>query len=94
MYTEISLEQGTPEWHEYRSMHIGASDAPIIMGVSPWRNVKQLYNEKMGLHNTRSTPAMQRGVEMEPQARKSFASSDCGLSFVRSQASRTLPPAA
>jgi len=80
MYTEIKLDQGSPEWHEYRSMHIGASDAPIIMGVSPWRNVKQLYNEKLGLQNIRSTPAMQRGIDLEAKARECFQV-ECGFSI-------------
>lgn len=72
MYTEICLEQRTPEWHEYRSMHIGSSDAPIIMGVSPWTNVKQLYKEKLGLRNRSISTAMRRGIESEDLARDFF----------------------
>lgn len=30
------LKQGTPEWHAYRSTHFNASDAPAMLGCSPY----------------------------------------------------------
>jgi len=78
MYTEISLEQGSLEWHAYRSTHIGASDAPVIMGVSPWKTLKKLYDEKLGLRENFVTPTMKRGLELEDRARASFKV-ECGL---------------
>lgn len=69
MYTKIKLEQNTPDWLEFRRYKIGASDAPIIMGVSPYKTVKQLYNEKItGVNSQVYHAGMQRGHELEPQA--------------------------
>ena len=69
------LKQQTKEWHEFRRNHIGASDAPIILGVSPWKNVKQLYNEKIGLFSVDNPSAkMKRGLELEPVALEIFES--------------------
>lgn len=61
------LKQQTKEWHDFRRNHIGASDAPVIMGVSPWKNVKQLYSEKTSCTEIpdNSTASMRRGLELE-----------------------------
>ena len=40
-----SLIQGTPEWHSYRATHFNASDAPAMMGVSPYKTRSQLVQE-------------------------------------------------
>lgn len=32
----IQLTQGTPEWHRHRATHFNASDAPAMMGQSPY----------------------------------------------------------
>ena len=69
-YKKINLEQDTPEWHEYRAMRIGASDAPKIMGVSPWGTAKSVYEEKVGLRINPVTPAMRNGKESESLARE------------------------
>jgi putative phage-type endonuclease len=64
----ISIPQDTPEWHEFRSTRIGASDAPVIMGVSPWKTPYQLWEEKMGFSEPmRMNPAMAMGKKMEPK---------------------------
>jgi putative phage-type endonuclease len=44
----IDIEQNSLDWHEYRKNKIGASIAPIIMGVSPYKTPLQLYEEIMG----------------------------------------------
>ena len=31
-----NIEQGTPEWHEFRASHYGASEAGAVLGVSPF----------------------------------------------------------
>ena len=73
---EQRLIQGTPEWLEMRRNHIGASDAPIIKGLSPWRTAFQLWEEKLGLREPQQTnAAMQRGNELEPIALKAY--NDC-----------------
>jgi len=70
---QINIEQNTPEWLELRRGKIGASDAPIIMGASPWKTPLQLWKEKLGLSNSSyMNPAMKRGHDLEEKARKSF----------------------
>ncbi|WP_298407639.1 YqaJ viral recombinase family protein [Janthinobacterium sp.] len=39
------LTQGTPEWLAYRATHRNASDAPAMMGVSPYKTRSQLLHE-------------------------------------------------
>lgn len=39
------LIQGTPEWHAHRRAHFNASDAPAMMGVSPYKTRDQLIAE-------------------------------------------------
>ena len=68
----INLEQNSPEWLEFRRTKIGASDAPIILGVSPFKTSYQLYLDKVeGVKQTQNS-AMKRGQEMEPEARAAF----------------------
>lgn len=64
------MEQNTHEWHLFRRFHIGSSDAPVIMGDSPWKTRYQLWQEKTG----RKEPgpvnyAMKHGTAMEESAR-------------------------
>lgn len=68
----LTLEQNTPEWHEFRRTHIGASDAPIIMGVSPFRTPLQLWQDKTQGTTQFQNSAMKRGIELEPKARAEF----------------------
>jgi putative phage-type endonuclease len=39
------LTQGSPEWHAYRAQHRNASDAPAMMGCSPYKTRAQLLRE-------------------------------------------------
>lgn len=40
-----NLIQGTPEWLEHRATHFNASDAPAMMGCSPYKTRTQLLQE-------------------------------------------------
>lgn len=40
-----NLQQGTPEWHAHRAQHFNASDAPAMMGCSPYKTRSQLLHE-------------------------------------------------
>lgn len=40
-----TLIQGSPEWLAYRSQHFNASDAPAMMGVSPYKTRAELLRE-------------------------------------------------
>ena len=65
--------QQTKEWHELRKTKIGASDAPVIVGVNPWKTSYQLWEEKLGLRQPKAkTAAMERGLLMEEEARQEF----------------------
>ena len=41
----INLKQGSPEWHEHRSNHFNASDAPAMMGYSKYKTRNKLIEE-------------------------------------------------
>lgn len=41
----VNLIQGTPEWHAHRASHFNASDAPAMMGCSPYKTRGQLVRE-------------------------------------------------
>lgn len=63
------MQQNTREWLEYRKTKIGASDAPIIMGVSPWMTPLQLWKEKLDLAPARvPSPWMERGIQLQEEA--------------------------
>lgn len=64
-----SLEVNDPY---LRRNYIGASDAPIIMGESPWKSPAKLYREKVGLDIVESTYPMRRGIALEQEARHVF----------------------
>ena len=40
-----NLVQGSPEWLAYRAQHFNASDAPAMMGASPYKTRAQLLRE-------------------------------------------------
>lgn len=64
------MEQRSLNWHEWRKLGLGASDAPIVMGVSPWKTPHQLWEEKTGrVTREQGNWATNRGNEMEPRAR-------------------------
>jgi len=63
------LEQNTPQWLDFRKDKIGASDAPIIMNVSPYKTPFQLWEEKLSPTEQLTNYAMQRGHDLEPKAR-------------------------
>lgn len=70
---EVNLNQGSEDWHKFRANHIGASNAPIIMGDSPWTTPYQLWREKLGLEESKKpNAAMQRGLDLESLAREDF----------------------
>ncbi len=41
----VDLIQGTPAWHEHRSRYWNASDAPAMLGASPYKTRAQLLRE-------------------------------------------------
>jgi putative phage-type endonuclease len=73
-YEVVNLEQRSKEWFDFRKKHIGASEAPIIMKESPWKTPRQLWMEKLDLSpkNDFKSKAMQRGVDLEEEARLKY----------------------
>ena len=49
------------EWLEMRRKTMGASDAPIILGISPWSSPHEIWLSKMGMDATEETQAMRLG---------------------------------
>ena len=69
----INLQQNTPEWHDYRIVKIGASDAATILGISPWSTPMQLWERKLALSpEQKENSAMSRGKALEEEARTAF----------------------
>lgn len=68
-----ALIQQSDEWLEFRKSKIGASDAPIIMEVSPWKTPYKLWLEKVSTTApTYKSSSMHRGIELEETARNEF----------------------
>lgn len=55
-------------WLEARRQGLGASDAPVILGLSPWKTPLALYAEKLGLEieEPEQTEAMAWGLRLQP----------------------------
>lgn len=55
-----NLVQGTSEWLAYRAQHFNASDAPAMMGASPYKTRSQLLHELHTGLTAEVDPATQR----------------------------------
>ena len=77
------MEQGSKEWHDMRKRHIGASDAPVIMGVCKFKlndgrvkTPRLLWEEKLGtLKGEVDNLATRFGTAMEETARQAYQES-------------------
>jgi len=65
------MKQNTQEWKNFRSLKIGSSDAPSIMGIG-FNTPYQLWRIKMGFEDVKENFAMKRGKNLEPFARDEF----------------------
>lgn len=71
--TEEDLPQRSQEWLDYREKGLGASDAAVIMGASPYKTIKQLWDDKLGQGEPFiMNAAVQNGIDLEPKARHEF----------------------
>lgn len=69
----LKLDQGSQDWLRWRETGLGSSDAPIILGVSPWATPKELFERKLKIRiPQRTNSAMQRGKDLEPEIRKIY----------------------
>ena len=60
------------EWLNWRRSGIGASDAPVIMNVSPWKNTAGLWEEKIFGEKEEDSAPKRYGRETEETARREF----------------------
>lgn len=68
----VDVEQGSADWLALRRKCIGASDMPIIMGISPFTTRYQLWKDKLGIEEIQINQNMQYGKDNEENARNSF----------------------
>lgn len=68
----INLKQRSHEWLKWRKNKITAADSPIILGHSPFKSIERLYEEKIRCYDEPCTYYMQRGIDLEPIALRSF----------------------
>ena len=56
----ITLQQGTPAWHQHRAQSLNASDAPAMLGISPYKSRAELVRERATGVIPEVTPEQQR----------------------------------
>jgi len=66
----IELEQGSPEWLEWRRTKSMASETPAVMGLSPWQSPLMVAESKLNGAQMAQNAAMLRGIEREPIVRE------------------------
>jgi putative phage-type endonuclease len=67
------MSQDTPEWLAWRRSCVTATDASVIMGVNPYCKIDKLRLKKLGLlPEEEVNQFMQRGKNLEPEARNKF----------------------
>lgn len=68
----MEIVVGSQEWLEARRQYITATDACVIMEVSPWKTRLQLYRQKIEGTEIAQNEAMKRGLALEPRALEIF----------------------
>jgi putative phage-type endonuclease len=71
----INVSQRSPEWRQWRSQGVSASEAAIIMQRSPFKTPWRLWAEKLGFvleQNLDNNPLIRVGIQQEPQALQRF----------------------
>jgi putative phage-type endonuclease len=72
------LVQGSSEWHEFRSLGLGSSDAGIISGLLPeaWDGFYTLKRQRLGISKKSFSAEKEiiitRGQDLEEEARKAY----------------------
>ena len=73
---EFTKYESREEWLEARKSFIGGSDAACILGLNPWKNNQQLWDEKMGNiepSDVGDNPLVLYGTRAEEYLRELFA---------------------
>ena len=70
---EAHLIQGSEAWKNIRKQYVTATDAAVILGLSPWKTPYKLWRQKMDLDPPdEETEKMREGSRLEDHARKWF----------------------
>jgi len=80
MKQQLHLEQGTQEWLDARTQYRTASEAAIVLDISPWTSPADFKLIKAGLKQQYYSKAMQQGHELEDTVRQ-LANAHFGLTF-------------
>lgn len=69
----LMVQQSTPEWLSLRKQKVTATDAGVILGISPYQSSYGLWAEKMNLSPPiQETERMREGKRLEPIALEEF----------------------
>jgi len=71
----VDVTQRSAEWKQWRAQGVTASEAAIVLGLSPYKTPWRLWAERTGLareEDLSANPHVQRGVAQEDNARKAF----------------------
>lgn len=74
------LEQGTPEWLDWRHDGIGASENGVLMGVNKYEDVHTLWSHKVNREQKEANEATRHGSRTEDLVRQ-IVSRNFGLKF-------------
>ena len=66
------ITQGTPQWHQWRSQRIGASEAGSILNLNPYRSCQSVWEEKVLGWEVPATQKMLDGQKNEILAREAY----------------------
>ena len=80
----IDITQRTPEWHAWRRQGVSASEAAVMLGISPHKTPWRLWAEKTGRlepEDLAGNPNVRRGIEFEDTARQAVEryKEECGV---------------
>ena len=79
----MDVEPNSDTWLSARRNGIGASDLPVIIGISKWSQPRTLYHEKRGeLERSPETRPQRMGKLLEPAAVQGFQE-DMGIEVVQ-----------
>ncbi len=74
--------QGSDAWRSWRGKGLGSSDAPVLLGWSPWKTIEELVKEKRGVWKQEfgfaQQRAMDRGKALEPVIRNWYEKNCAG----------------
>lgn len=73
----VNYSQGSDEWLEWRRGGVTASDAAVLLGVSPYKTKWRLWAEKIGYakeEDLSANPMVRHGKRYEDEARQAYES--------------------